>query len=268
MKLEKNTALIFGAGAVVNAWAPVIRAMQPLFDIELTGDAANSYFARLVYLLRWFSSIDNDFERDHLKKILDETIALKKSISTELIAAQESGEIRPREKLKELVLRYLINSDHASILISTNWDTVVDEAVNKMAKSDNPSTGFNVKTLHIHGSIRTPGSLYLPTEVTKERYRTYEEEQSIGTKHGDIWRALEKTHRTLLYGISLSPLDAELCQTLACGWDSKNTEEIFVIDPDHKLISKRVQLLLREPKKVHLYGIHPDDLGSRVEYTK
>jgi hypothetical protein len=76
--------------------------MQPLFDVELTSDGVNSYFARVVYLLRWYSSIDRDLEKDPLKKILNETIALMNSISAELIAAQESGEIRPREQLNEL----------------------------------------------------------------------------------------------------------------------------------------------------------------------
>ena len=52
---KKAVALVVGAGAVENAWAPVIRVLHPEFDFPLTADGANSVLARLIYLLRWWA---------------------------------------------------------------------------------------------------------------------------------------------------------------------------------------------------------------------
>ncbi|MBS1502042.1 MAG: hypothetical protein JST32_08280 [Bacteroidetes bacterium] len=152
------------------------------------------------------------------------------------------------------------------MLISTNWDTVVDNAL-KLFLESNYSDGFwHMNPLHIHGSIDDESTLYLPTEVTRESYRTVKEDQAIGEIHGSIMKGLEKVERVVIYGLSLSPLDAELSQTLASGWDNKNLKDIFVIDPNHAVIAERVKILLYDPGIVKIRGLHPSDLDKSYIY--
>jgi hypothetical protein len=66
------TALIVGAGAVENAWRPVLRALQPYYDFPLTEDGANCILARLIYLLRWYAC-------DNSETGTMEVVELKKS---------------------------------------------------------------------------------------------------------------------------------------------------------------------------------------------
>ena len=58
---SQSVALIVGAGAVQNAWQPILRALRPILIEELTAivkedptpDMANAYLAKLVNLMRW-----------------------------------------------------------------------------------------------------------------------------------------------------------------------------------------------------------------------
>ena len=72
MNIDKNQsiALFVGAGAVKNAWSPIIKAVQPdYFKESLSADAATSGLARLVYNLRWFSNNPSD-ALDKCKQIM------------------------------------------------------------------------------------------------------------------------------------------------------------------------------------------------------
>lgn len=152
------------------------------------------------------------------------------------------------------------------MLISTNWDTVIDDALKHFLES-NFSNGFwHMYPLHIHGSINDENTLYLPTEVTRESYRTMKEDQAIGEIHGSIMKGLEKVEKVVIYGLSLSPLDAELSQTLASGWDNKNLRNIVVVDPNHEVIAERVKILLYNPGTVKIRGFHPNDLNKPFNY--
>lgn len=261
---QKVTGLIVGAGAVENAWGPVVRAIQNLFDFPITADGANSYLARLVYLLRWWSSDHTDFGKNELKKHKEFLQTVKKSIAEELRRAQLDGEIRPREQFGTIVDFFLFRNSRKFIFVTTNWDTVIDAAFFK--ELNRIGVGIS-QPLHIHGSVDDIDLMYLPTEVTKEPYRTPDEEIRIGSLHGSIWRALEYCHRIVIYGLSLSPLDAELGQILACGFASKTVKEICIVAPDHESIAHRVNLLLDPRYPVAVKGYAPDRLGKEYKYT-
>ncbi|WP_409415732.1 hypothetical protein [Flavobacterium sp. PS2] len=58
MELKRNNiVIIVGAGAVENAWNPVINAIKTFTDLTVDADGANGFFARLIYLLRFYSKI-------------------------------------------------------------------------------------------------------------------------------------------------------------------------------------------------------------------
>ena len=78
---------------------------------------------------------------------------------------------------------------------------------------------------------------------------------------------MEKGNRTILYGISLDPLDAELNHALSVGWKSKENEEIIIIDINHEKVAKRVKLLLEKRSQVKVVGYHPEDLTNEINYV-
>jgi hypothetical protein len=261
---SKTTAVVAGAGAVENAWAPILRALEPWHDFPLTPDGANSFLARLVYLLRWWSSDPSELGRRELESHLKFLRAVRSAIATELQAAEAAGEIKARHELKLLLHDLLLPFGRRFILVTTNWDSVVKCAIENILYDD---YRCEINPLHIHGSVRDPNTLYLPSEMTKEPYRSRGEEMSIGGLHGDIWRALESAHRTILYGLSLDPLDAELGQTLACGWSNPNLEEILIVNPNHESVARRVNLLLDRRRDVVVKGVNPSSMTTERDYT-
>jgi hypothetical protein len=56
-------------------------------------------------------------------------VDIRAAVSRELIAAQRSGEIRVREQFTRVVSELLLPGSKEFLLISTNWDLVVDDAL-------------------------------------------------------------------------------------------------------------------------------------------
>lgn len=263
----KKINFIVGAGAVENAWNPVIRAVNKTFNIETDDDGANFLFARHIYLLKFYAKLaSRGYYPDHLEGMKSNISILKKNIAEEIKNAQKSGEIKPRKNFKEIVTKFISSNTDMAYLVSTNWDEVIDIEINKHFRSNHASSNSVIESFHIHGSISTAEDLYLPSEITQENYRTEEEEMKIGSNHGSLISLLEKGNRTILYGISLDPLDAELNQTLAAGWSTPNIEEIIIVNPSHEKVAKRVKLLIDEryPAKISAYD--PNNLNEKIEY--
>jgi hypothetical protein len=261
---NKICAIVVGAGAVKNAWNPVIRALQQYHDFSLTPDGANSFLARVVYLLRWYASDNSEFGKEQLRLHLDFLNDIKVSISKELKDSQRKQEITVRENYEEIINKFLIPYGNKFMLITTNWENVASDALHAIL---NKKYKCELFPLHLHGSIDNSDTLYLPSEMTKEPYRTTEDEQHIGGMHGSVWRGLEKAHRVIVYGLSIDPLDAELGQTLACGWSNKCLEEIIIINPSHENVAHRVNLLLDRKRDIKITGYSPDKLNAKHDYT-
>lgn len=261
---EKIGGLITGAGAVVNAWNPVIRALQSYYDFPLTSDSANSILARLIYLVRWYSSLKTEDGATQYKTHLELLNEIKTSISRELKKAQDSGEITVRASLIACTKLFLLSHSKKFAYITTNWDSVGSHAIKKEL---NKTHHVNIYPLHIHGHFDAPSGIYLPTEMVKEPYRSSEEEMTLGSTHGMAWRALEPATRIILFGLSLSPLDAELQQIIACGLDSDCKKEVIIVDPNHNEIAQRINLLINPARNISVTGYHPDDLAKKHTYT-
>lgn len=256
-------ALVVGAGAVQNAWAPVLRALRPFFPFDLTADEANAFLARIIYVVRWYSTVQGTEAEDpaHLEELKELLRGLRQSIAAEVSAAERSGELRIRPEFGHIAEKFLVGSSPEVLVITTNWDCVVETVLAEHLKHR-----AKVKALHVHGSASKHSTVYLPTEVVREPYRTREEEQELGGTHTRIMHALEPMRSLLFYGVSLSPLDAELGQTLASGWDTTHLEHIDIVVPDHSVVAPRVRLLL-SPAPVRTMGYSPDRLDEPVDYT-
>ncbi|NVN94014.1 MAG: hypothetical protein HXX18_01895 [Bacteroidetes bacterium] len=264
---SEKIAFVFGAGAVENAWKPIIKILEKPFPNISDADSANCFLARFIYLMRFHASGTSPNSEEALKGMNEDFTEMKKGICLALIDAEKNKIIKPREELGGILHKFIFsNSSNGCVFISTNWDNVVDNYINKIGECDYPIGGSDIIVHHIHGSIVSPNDLYFPSEVVRESYRSKKQDFEMGNLHGTIWKILEDCNKTILYGLSLDPLDAELSQTLAAGWSSENLKEIIVINPDHKKISKRVKLLLdpRFPAKVT--GYHPQDLNRTFNY--
>lgn len=264
----KNIILVVGAGAVENAWNPVIRAVNRTLNINTDADGANFLFARHIYLFRFYAKVASNGSYKEFLDIMKSNISiLKENIANELKSAQKNGEIRPRRNFKEIVEKFVTPDIDKAFLVSANWDEVIDKEINRLYSSNYPRPNSQIECFHIHGSIHSPEELYLPSEITQENYRTWDEESRMGRNHESLMSLLHGANRIVLYGISLDPLDAELNQTLAAGWASPKIEDIIIVNPSHEKVAKRVKLLLdpRYPAKITGYG--PNDLGTGIEYV-
>ncbi len=261
---NKSCALIVGAGAVNNAWAPVIRALQKYHDFPLTPDGANSFLARVVYLLRWYASDKSEHGQKQLKLHLDFLKDIRESISKELTNSQKKKEITIRNEYEKIINKFVIPYGNSLVFVTTNWENVASNALHNIL---NKRFHFEIFPLHLHGSIDNPDTLYLPSEMSKEPYRTTDEEQYIGGMHGSVWKGLEKAHRVIVYGLSIDPLDAELGQTLASGWSNQCLEEIIIINPSHESVAHRVNLLLDRRRDIKVSGYSPNELSTKFDYS-
>lgn len=246
---QKTVVLIVGAGAVENAWLPIYKSFQNVFESSIDdADSANFQFTRLVYLLRFYSAAKfAETTKDALENAKRKITELKHEIVKQLNLAQQSQELKVRSHFETLLMNFIFKEEIKFAVISTNWDTVVNEAINKFAKKI--KHGKTINTFHLHGSIEKPNSLYLPSEITCENYRSVEEDNEHGVNQAILLSILKKANQIILYGISLDPLDAELNQTIFASLKNEDLQEIVVINPECKKVSSRVKLLLQETNR-------------------
>lgn len=260
---NQSVALFVGAGAVYHAWTPIIKAVQPeYFSEELSVDGATSGLARLVYNLRWFSN-NPGIGLEKCKQILE---AAKQRICEEIKVSQQKNEIVIRYEFWK-ILDNIINSDCKRLMIvSTNWDTIVEDAVNS---SPTIQRMFNkIFAAHIHGVYTDPKNIYLPSEITEEPYRTNDERQFFGSMHAAVMQSMAVAETMIIYGLSISPLDAELTQVIGACLDHPNIKTIKIVDPNHKMVAERINLLIKYPvNKIAVEGYSPDNLNKCFDYS-
>lgn len=249
---KERIALLIGTGSVENAWNPVLKAFKEVTGLQTTPDGANFIFAKWIYILRFYSTIKDPNAPMYLKIQQQNVYLLKKAVAKNLHKAKVRNEINARPALKKILQKYVVLKEKSFGIITTNWDTTVDDIVREEIKrigihSLNP-------VFHIHGYTGDFQNLYLPSEMTDETYRSREESFKIGVNHSKAIEFLEKSNHMIIYGLSLDPLDAELAQILTAACYSEHLKEITIINLDVEKIKimERVRLMLfpREGVKV------------------
>lgn len=262
----EKVCLITGAGAVENAWKPIIRILEPDYKFDFDIDSANFFLALMVYQLRAIALDENPESRQHLNLMLRDYNLIKGELCRSLIFAENHKEINIRKQFFAILDKFIFQKHIKSVQVTTNWDTVVDNAVNYYGHSTEGGIRGRIETFHLHGIAISPQTLYLPSEIAREPYRPKDECLKMMKNHSSVLRTLHDCNRTILYGISLDPLDAELSQILSLSWSSPNAKEIIVINPDYKRVAKRVNLLLNDEQyKIKVTAYLPDDLDHEVE---
>jgi hypothetical protein len=262
----EKVCLVTGAGAIENAWKPIIRILEPDYKFDFDIDSCNFFLALLVYQLRAIALDDRPTSKQHFEIMLKDYHLIKSELCRSLIFAEKQKEIFVREQFYQILDKFIFQKHIKSIQITTNWDTIIDNAVNFYGHSTEGGIVGKLETFHIHGSVLNPQTLYLPSEIGKEPYRSKDESEQLMQSHSSVLHAISECNKTILYGISLDPLDAELSQILGLGWDSPNTKEIIIINPDYKKVGKRVKLLLNDEKhKIKVSAYLPNDLERELE---
>jgi hypothetical protein len=248
IKYEK-VCLLTGAGVIENSWKPIIRILEPDYKFVFDIDSCNFFLALMVYQLRAIVSSEGPNSKQHLEIMLRDYYAIKSELCRSLVFAEQKKEIAIRQQYFSVLDKFIFQKHIKSLHITTNWDTVIDNALNYYGHSTEGGVIGKLETFHVHGSIASPSTLYLPSEITTEPYRSKEESKEMLKNHSTLLKAISQCNRTILYGISLDPLDAELAQILSLGWDSEDANEIVIINPDYKKVAKRVHLLLNDEKR-------------------
>lgn len=261
-----TTGLIIGAGAVKNAWAPILRVIKKEYELpSLDADAANCLLATLIYDLREHAGhkayITEDVKNGY--KLVHNRIRV--SIAKEIASSQQKNEIRPHAEFKGIVEKFILPESKFLTFITTNWDTVIDEEISKLVPDEKIRV---IGPLHIHGKFDAPARMYLPAEVIGEPYRTEHEKGEMEFDHHVTTKFFLKTNRLIIYGLSLSALDAELLTTIYGGiMLSTCLGTVCIIDPNHEKVALRLRALIGTRRKITILGFCPSDLDRPIDYS-
>lgn len=247
---------------IENGWLPVREALIRQ-DSEVPEGEENLAFADLVHTLREFAIVANgEFGRAEAKRSreiirceIDRGLRpLREGIAERLKAAMEAGLIRLRPTVDGFITRAFAAEDFA--IVTTNWDLLLEGHF------------LGKKIVHVHGDITEPRSLYLPSEFSRELYRKWDSHPwGVWGHNGRVTNAnwyMSGARTVAICGLSLSPLDPELCTLFKCLPDE--VERVLILDVDPDTVARRVHYhLRRRPSrnaKIELF--RPEDFSIGV----
>ncbi len=265
---KKNIALICGSGAVENAWLPLDFLKPHHFKKNLSKEGANSALALLVYNLRFHENRSNGNEDDPIYKTCKEMLnKLRNDICENIKYCQENKKISVRNEFNNIIEKMILPDCKRLLLVTTNWDTVVEEAL-----KSNSILKFFIRNktccIHLHGSYDDPEGIYLPTEFINEKYRTEEQRFRMGRILEETMENLTDAQILIIYGLSISPLDAELLQVLGTSISvNANLEVVKIIDPNHECVAEKINIILKDSSKIKVEGFSPENLVDSINHT-
>lgn len=141
--------------------------------------------------------------------------------------------MRVRDKFGHALHRW---GQGCTCVATTNWDLLFEPYFSK---------GQINQIIYVHGNVKYPDTLYLPTESIVEPYRPYTAESRLhGAIAGKLMSILQDTNQLVIYGLSLSPLDVELGLVIRDGFaNTVLPDKVVVIDCNPHLVVERLQYL-------------------------
>jgi len=94
----ERRCLITGAGAIENAWKPIIRVLEPDYKFVFDIDSSNFFLALLVYQLRSVALHENQPCKKHFELILRDYHLIKSELCRSLVFAEKHKEIFVRKE--------------------------------------------------------------------------------------------------------------------------------------------------------------------------
>jgi hypothetical protein len=110
---------------------------------------------------------------------------------------------------------------------------------------------------YLHGTYSV--GLYLPGEVIDEPYRGPDNRSEFLSSAVSTVHELRDASRLVVYGLSISPLDAELGFLLQAAARQRKQPfaEVFVVDPNHKEVIQTLRVHLGSQNYL---GVDPSQL--------
>lgn len=237
---QNKIAILVGAGAVENAWEPILNMFRPINGYETDADTANFLFAKSICALRLYSKSSKGAKQ--LKEEQETVRLMKEVICDSLRLAQKMGLLKPRKEFTAILNKFVLaNPNNLFGFVSTNWDTVIDTEADRWVKEKYYDID-GAKVFHIHGSIEAHEHIYLPSETSAENYRGEEENYNVSHNHYSTYQFLSEANSIILYGLSLNPLDAELSLLLNGTLKTSITiREVIIINPEYQKSAKELR---------------------------
>lgn len=263
MTKQNKIAILVGAGAVENAWEPILTCFKPINGNETDADSVNFLLAKSICALRLYSKSPKGIAQ--LKEELELVKSMKDVICESLKLGQQTGVLKPRKEFRTILDKFVLsNPINLFGIVTTNWDTVIDEETDRWVKEKYQDIE-SAKVFHIHGSTEIHEHLYLPSETSMENYRSDAENNKIGLAHAGTFEFLLEANSIILYGLSLDPLDAELSLLLSGAFaSSKTIREVIIINPNYSLVRKRIKILLFRKNHINIKCFHPENLEMEL----
>jgi hypothetical protein len=265
-----GVTVLIGAGAEVNAWQPIVRALNRFggFDIESSCEA-NDILTQVVHNRRYFALANEYARRRNFSadapsaKGLSECEASYAKICDAIrneLQAEPSREAAIQLRPEFSAVWNRVVKGASVCVMTTNWDLSISTELQRQW----PDIGHDA-VMHLHGDQRSAMGFVLPNEVTFEPYRNDEEIQYLNKRRRAIISTLEQAKRLVIYGLSLSPLDAELAHVLTSGIELGAVDEIDIVDPQHRRVARRLIAMIPSRRPV-VVGRSPRELESTVRY--
>ena len=260
---QNKIAMIVGAGAVENAWEPIINLFRLINGNDTDADSANFLFAKSICALRLYSkSPKGSIQLNEERELVN---IMKELICEALTQAQQTGMLKPRKEFEAILNKFVFEDPNNLIgFVSTNWDTIIDNEADRLVKERFKDIG-SAKVFHIHGSIEAHEHIYLPSETSMENYRSEEENDNVGYSHFTTYQFLSEANVIILYGLSLDPLDAELSLLLNGTLNTSNAiQEVIIINPECHKIRKRVKIIIFPRTDITIRCFKPENLETEL----
>lgn len=258
---EAEDVVLVGAGAVADSWEPILDALGnriPDGHLDAAKDAANVYFATLVHRLRWLKSMSVKLEiadkhHSDYASAFEEAIQEYRKVTRAIAKSIEGwggNKLRPDGAV---IRERLLHRERPFSVVTTNWDLSTEEFL--VGKDHDRCVGLN----YLHGTYSV--GLYLPGEVIDEAYRGPDQRSEFLSSAISTIHMLRDASRLIVWGLRVSPLDAELGFLLqrAARQRTRPFGEVIVVDPDHQAVIRNLRIHLRDQKYI---GLEPSRVGD------
>ncbi len=169
-------------------------------------------------------------------------LRLKQLIAANLRDACERGQFRFQEVVRAR------NWGFCSF-VTTNWDRLLEIQLRM----------YDLAIVHIHGDVERPSHLYMPTETWFELYRDPTVNHELEVLANTTEDVIRRARQLCIYGLNISPLDAELITILQNGLrdHTRDTCQIHLFNLGKELaeIEYRVEIVCPSDVPIHLHPV-------------
>ena len=254
---EAEAVVLVGAGAVADSWTPVLDALGNRIPDRSDG-TANAYFATLVHRLRWLKAMSAkvdvaDKYRSTYVDAFNEALLEYREVTQSIAAAIQGWDGNKLRPDGALIRERLLYREYPFAVVTTNWDFSTQEFLE--GHDHDRCTGID----YLHGTYSV--GLYLPGEVVDEPYRGPDNRSEFFTSAFGTVHKLRDASRLIVWGLRVSPLDAELGFLLQAVARQRERPfgEVVVVDPDHQAVIRNLRVHLRDQNYI---GVEPSRLGE------